>query len=165
MSKAAAGLLSKDEIQQLTANRHSKIEEHNRKTDEQRRIQLEKARELAEKRAARREAEMRKRQAIQDQIAEEEKEKEDEFRKLVDEMKPLGFSHSNQVSAYIVRHRLGHKYKNISGILEMERDGDRWNFGGGFPANVYARLCDELGLQSNKSPAKPTKFTPYKDLL
>ena len=59
-----------------------------------------------------------------------------EFSQLVEEMSAMGFTHSKQVSAYIVRNKLGHKYKYICGVLEMELDGDVWNFDGGFPPEV-----------------------------
>ncbi|MFN9866241.1 MAG: hypothetical protein ACK568_03935 [Pseudanabaena sp.] len=69
------------------------------------------------------------------------------------------------MSAYIVRNRLGHKYKHISGILQMELGGEVWNFNGGFPPNIYARLCDALGLGNQGSRAVPLAFTPYKDII
>ena len=90
---------------------------------------------------------------------------EEEFRQLVAEMSVLGFTYSSQVSAYIVRNRLGHKYKHISGILQMEMDGNVWSFNGGFPPNIYARLCEELGLGNQGSRAVPREFTPYKDIF
>jgi len=94
-----------------------------------------------------------------------EEAEEEEFRQLVAEMAPLRFTLSTQVSAYIVKYKLGHKYKHISGILQMELDGNSFNFHGGFPPYVYARLCDALGLASKQSRAKPQAFTPYADII
>jgi hypothetical protein len=90
---------------------------------------------------------------------------EAEFSQLVEEMSAMGFTHSKQVSAYIVRNKLGHKYKYICGVLEMELDGDVWNFDGGFPPEVYKRLCDALGLKNNGSQAYVRKFTPYEEII
>lgn len=90
---------------------------------------------------------------------------EEEFRQLVAEMAPLQFSHSSQVSAYIVKHKLSHKYQHISGVLQMEIDGSSFDFHGGFPPYIYARLCKALGLVSKMSRAKPQAFTPYSDMI
>lgn len=108
---------------------------------------------------------------IADQRAEQQKTtaiqnpEEDEFRQLVAEMSAHGFTHSRQVSAYIVRNRLGYKYRHISGILKMEMDGNVWSFKGGFPPKIYARLCEELQLGNNGSRAIAREFTPYNDIL
>lgn len=90
--------------------------------------------------------------------------REREFQALVAEMKPLGFTKSAEVSRYIIQHRLGNKYQHISGVLTMEQDGDQWDFQGGFPPKVYARLCDELGLGNQGSAARPVDFVPFSDL-
>jgi len=90
---------------------------------------------------------------------------EEEFRKLVEEMSAIGFTRSSQVSKYIVTKKLGHKYKHISGLLEMEMDGHVWDFDGGFPKDIYARLCKEMGLSNQGSDAVVRKFTPYKNIL
>lgn len=92
------------------------------------------------------------------------KEEEEEFSLLVKEISRLGFTYSKQVSEYIVRHKLGHKYKNISGVLQMQIDGTAWSFNGGFPPQIYARLCCELGLENQGSKAKPGEFRSYKEL-
>lgn len=89
---------------------------------------------------------------------------EKEFQQLVAEMIPLGLTNSSQVSSYIVSNRLGYKYENISGIVKMEQDGTIWEFKGGFPPNIYARLCAELGLRNNGTPARPVGFESFKDL-
>jgi hypothetical protein len=89
---------------------------------------------------------------------------EEEFRQLVAELSVLGFTHSNQVSKYIVTHELGCKYKHISGHLDMKYGGDAWNFKGGFPPRIYAKLCNELGLGNQGSRARPGLFIPFKDI-
>lgn len=88
---------------------------------------------------------------------------EDEFRLLVAEVVAQGLTTSGQVSQYIVRKKLGNKYQHISGILEMKKAGDVWDFKGGFPIQIYARLCQELDLEDNGSEAKPGRFIPFKD--
>lgn len=105
-----------------------------------------------------------KRKEAEDKKAAQDKVEEAEFSQLVKEISRLGFTHSKQVSEYIVRYRLGHKYKNISGVLQMQMRGTTWNFNGGFPPKIYARLCFELGLDNQGSEAKPGAFKPYKDL-
>lgn len=102
---------------------------------------------------------MRKQMNTQEQV------EEDEFNQLVAETRSRNFSHSKELSKYIVDNKLGYKYKNISGILEMENHEGRWKFKGGFPPYIYARLCDELDLGNEGTDAKPREFTPYKDLL
>lgn len=69
-----------------------------------------------------------------------------EFEQLIAEITPLGFTHSSQVSSYIMGTKLGYKYKNISGIIEMELEGRTWQFKGGFPPKIYAQICSELDL-------------------
>ena len=86
-----------------------------------------------------------------------------EFDQLVAEIRPLDYSESSQVSRYIMKHKLGYKYRNISGIVKMKRDVDTWDFKGGFPPYVFARLCSELGLKSKKSAARVVGFTPFKN--
>lgn len=101
--------------------------------------------------------------------AEERKAQQDleerEFAQLVAEMKPLGFSESRDVSRYIVRNRLGLKYQNISGIVRMMQSDDMWDFKGGFPPKIYARLCEALDIGNQGTRAQAVGFTPFKDLL
>lgn len=128
-------------------------------------IEAARLKELAEKRAEKQRVEVKKRKAIEEEIAAKISAEEEEFRQLVTEMSSIGITHSSQVSAYIVRNRLGYKYKHISGILQMEMEGNVWDFNGGFPPKIYARLCKELGLENQGSRAVPREFTPYKDIL
>ncbi|MDA7659986.1 hypothetical protein N8556_00250 [bacterium] len=87
----------------------------------------------------------------------------EEFIALVREMKSQGFGRSADVSKYIVKNRLGEKYKNISGWLDFEAGGDKWTFKGGIAPHVYGMLCTELGLADNRSGARPTEFVPFRD--
>ncbi|MFM4862285.1 endonuclease domain-containing protein [Aeromonas media] len=89
---------------------------------------------------------------------------EKEFKRLIREIAPLGFTTSAQVSAYIMKNKLGYKYKSISGIIEMELNGRTWSFDGAFPPKIYSRLCSELGLDNQNSLAKPKKFTSFNDM-
>ena len=50
-----------------------------------------------------------------------------EFEALVEEIRLLGFQRGSEVSSYIVRRRLGLKYQNISGHLEMSMNVDTKN--------------------------------------
>jgi hypothetical protein len=87
-----------------------------------------------------------------------------EFEQLVGEMRPLGFTRSKEVSTYIINNRLGYKYKTISGVLEMELNGTKWKFEGGFPPRIFARLCLELGLEGQGTEARPGKFESFDSL-
>lgn len=92
------------------------------------------------------------------------KEEAEELHKIIEEVRPLKFTLSSQLSRYIMRHKLGHKYQNISGILRMRLSGEEWDFHGGFPPNIYAALCKELNLKGKGTPAEPINFTPFKNL-
>lgn len=89
---------------------------------------------------------------------------EREFQQLVDEMKSFNFSNSSDVSNYILKNKLGYKYKTISGELEMHKNGESWKFKGGFSPDIYARLCSELGLSNNGSNATAGKFESFRSL-
>ena len=144
--KAASEFIPKDELMRLEKERSALEAKKNKVWQELEDI----------KKAERKEAEDKK--AAQVKIEEEE------FSLLVKEISKLGFTHSKQVSEYIVRNRLGHKYKNISGVLQMQVRGTEWSFNGGFPPNIYARLCCELDLENQGSEAKPKGFRSYKEL-
>jgi len=88
----------------------------------------------------------------------------DELHQLLEKMHPLKFTHSKQLSTYIVKHQLGYEYQYISGILRMREAGEEWDFHGGFPSNIYAIVCKELKLGSQGTPARPVRFTPFKDI-
>lgn len=79
-------------------------------------------------------------------------------------MTKFAFTHSSQVSHYIVSNRLGYKYKNISGVLQMEFDGTTWDFKGGFPPKIYAKLCDELGLSNSGTRARAVAFESFDNI-
>lgn len=44
----------------------------------------------------------------------------------------------------------------------MTKHSDKWSFDGGFPPDVYGRLCRKLKLKNKGSQSRPGKFTPYK---
>jgi hypothetical protein len=113
---------------------------------------------LLEEQKAKRQEEDTKRQEQEAKQQEEEA----EFHELVTEMSAQGFSHSRQVSNYIMRNKLGYKYKNISGVVTMEKEGRQWDFKGGFPPKIYARLCSELCLSDQGSTAIAVKFESFK---
>ena len=84
-----------------------------------------------------------------------------EFYRLVNSIKPLKLATSAEVSKYIMQHRLGHQYPHISGFVEFEREGHRWEFAGGFPAQIYRRLCEVLKLKRGSSVARVVGFTSF----
>lgn len=178
MSEVTIGLLGSNRTNELKFKREALIQKRNEEREKQRieqdrlrMIEEEKARIEQEKRA-----EERKRYEEQRENAEEERKQqqekkelqqkieEAEFELLVAEMKPKDFTMSHQVSNYIIRHRLGDKYQNISGVLEMMNGSSSWKFNGGFPPKIYARLCERLYLSNKGTDSKVTGFTSFKDL-
>lgn len=150
LDSATSDLIGRDRTDKLSLERRS-LETQKKKKRELERKQLE----------AQAVIEQEKRQRQRDDERAQEQLEEDEFQNLVAEMMKFGFTHSSQVSNYIVSNRLGYKYKNISGILQMELDGTTWNFKGGFPPKIYARLCDELGLSNNGTRARAVAFESF----
>lgn len=164
LRKATCDLLELDEVSELTEQRQTLEVEKERRQEEIRTAETVRLKALTEQRASQERAEAVRRKTIAEERAAKEKLEEGEFRQLVTEMSALGFTHSSQVSGYIFRNKLGLKYKHISGILEMKLNGNVWDFDGGFPTKIYARLCEKLGLRNQGSKAVPGKFTPYKDI-
>jgi hypothetical protein len=89
---------------------------------------------------------------------------DNEYKLLLAEIAPLGFTHSKELSKYIMNNSLKEKYKNISGVVKMEAGGEIWDFSGGFPRHIYARLCRELSLENAGSSAKPISFCSFSEL-
>lgn len=89
---------------------------------------------------------------------------DNEFKQLIAEIRPLAFTHSSQVSSYIMRNKLGLKYNHISGVVTMEKDGNTWKFKGGFPPKIYAQICSALDLDNNGSYAKVVDFNSFNKL-
>lgn len=120
LNQATTELLKTKDIERFIEERQHLIE---KKKETEQKIQDDKrAQEKTEQEA---------RQKIQDEKRVQNGIEENEFQQLVNEMQPLGFINSSQVSNYIVRKKLGLKYQNISGILEMTKDGTSWDFKGG----------------------------------
>ena len=134
-----------------------KIESLIRKQEEER-LELENARRLEQER------QQTIRQQEIERIRAQKAIEEDEFQQLVDEIRSQGFTHSSQVSNYITQNSLGYKYKHISGHLEMSNNENSWIFTGGFPRDIYARLCSELNLTNNGSSARAGRFISFNDL-
>ena len=88
----------------------------------------------------------------------------DELQQLLTQMRPKKFKRSKQLSAYIVRHQLGYKYPNISGIVTMQQEDREWDFHGGFPTDIYRIICEELGLDNERTDARAIKFTPFESI-
>lgn len=165
LRKATLDLLSPDEANQLAERRKILKEEERKRQDKLREAKAARLKEIAAEMAAQREEEFAKHKLLIEQMMAKQRIEEEEFRQLVIEMSAMKFTHSNQVSRYIVRNKLGYKYKHISGILQMELNGNFWDFDGGFPRHIYARLCQELNLKNQGTDAKARKFTPYKDFF
>ena len=183
--KATLDLIQQDELKKLEEHRE-KIKVKQSKRNELQKIKKDaELKEIKKQKVAQEKIELKKEadelgvtyapnievetlsKRIKAQKVAQEKIREKEFNQLVKEISVLGFTHSAQVSNYIVKNRLGHKYKHISGILKMENtgNGNIWKFDGGFPSDIYARLCNELKLGNQGSQAVPVSFTPYKNII
>jgi len=157
-------LVGVERVKQLRDDR-DKLELQIKKENE---IRLKQEKEWKELENAKLEALRKERLAQQELQRETERlqvEIEDnEFQQLIAEIKPLAFTHSSQVSSYIMRNKLGLKYKHISGVVTMEKDGNTWDFKGGFPPKIYAKICSALDLDNNGSYAKVVGFNSFNKL-
>lgn len=163
LDQVTSELLGTDRATQLAHERALLEAERERIAEEQRKLQeaerLERMAKLEAERAMRlaeKEAEDAKRAAERDM-------ENAEFDALVAEVEPYRFTTSSQVSHYIVKNRLGYKYKKISGYITMELDGRQWDFKGGFPPKIYAQLCEAIGLNNNGSRARVIGVETFED--
>ncbi len=105
-----------------------------------------------------------------DDYEEEDDEKEDddvekEICELVAFFRDMHFTRSSQISKYITENKLGYKYPNISGILEMTNGYETWDFEGGIHPKHYAEICRRLNLEDNNAQSWVEDFKSYKELL
>lgn len=115
----------------------------------------------------RRETETLRRENEIRRIAEEHeltKPQANELHQLLTEMRPLKFKRSKELSAHIVKHQLGYRYPNISGIVRMREADREWDFRGGFSPDIYKVICRELNLDNQRTNAEPVGFTPFKNV-
>ena len=84
-----------------------------------------------------------------------------EFWSLVEECKEKSFCESRQVTNYIIKNRLGDKYKHIAGDLYLRRGFDSWKYQGGISPEYYGKLCHELNLNNKCSEVRVEKFESY----
>ena len=173
--KKEADELKRQERERVEAERQAQLELQRQERErveaerqKQREIQEQQRRIEAEEREWQRKIENeeweRKRKIEEAEQERQQKIKDKEFESLVAEIRSRGFTMSAQVSNYIINHRLGDKYKHISGVLVMENNGSSWKFNGGFPPDIYAKLCQELGLGSKGTNSRVVGFTAFKDL-
>lgn len=153
LSQVTLDLVGASQANQLSEER-SKLELAKKEADDKKRKELEALQKI----------ENDKRQKLIEAQRLQQEVEDTEFKQLVAEMSRLRFTHSTQVSSYIMNNRLGNKYKNISGVVKMEQDGDTWNFNGGFPPRIYAKLCSELGLNNQGTSARAVGFKSFKEL-
>lgn len=150
------------EIQRKEQERLRKIEEEKAKIEREKRAEERKRQEEERAKARKKADEERKRE--REKRERQQKIEEEEFELLVAEMESKRFTKSGQVSNYIIKNRLGDKYQNISGVLEMENSTSSWKFNGGFPPRIYAMLCERLNLGNKGTRSRVTGFTSFKDL-
>lgn len=145
IKKATFDLLLPDEAHQLSVKREF-LEEEKKINYEIQKAESAKLQELANQNLVQEEAEQM------------------EFRQLVAEISVLKFTKTIQINNYIFKHRLGGKYKHISGILEMRKGGYVWFFNDGIAPKFFRKLCDELGLEKEESATAPGRFESYNDI-
>ncbi|WP_120785181.1 cold shock domain-containing protein [Marinobacterium aestuarii] len=89
-----------------------------------------------------------------------------EFELLVNEVENLEvrLTKSHEVSNYIVKNRLGDKYQNLAGKLEMENSSSQWVFDGGIDPKHYKELCRRLGLSNKYTDSRVKSFVSYKNI-
>lgn len=161
-------LVGVDRAGELRSSR-AELEEQKRKNDIQKYEEQMAARRIeAEKRKAQQEVEEAKWRA-QREIEEENRQArqrilDNELEQLVSEMKQKNFKTSADLSEYIRNNNLRNKYKNISGVLQMTRGDESWDFECGISPALYRKLCERLNLGNRQSGATPGSFTPFKDL-
>jgi hypothetical protein len=75
----------------------------------------------------------------------------------------FGFERSDGRRLPLDAHSLGFKYTKISGFVTMESAERQWEYEGGFPPRIYARLCDALNLDNYHSGARATQFESFEE--
>lgn len=83
---------------------------------------------------------------------------------LVSFFKPMHFIKSSQLSDYITKHKLGRKYPDLSGDLEMTDGYETWTYKDGIHPKYYSELCNRLQLDNKHSGSWPIGFTSNKEL-
>lgn len=154
------GLFGSDAHDELKSERDTLIQKRNEEREIQRKEQ-ERLRKIDEEKANLEQEKRKRQKEIEDR---KQKIEEEEFELLVAEMQSKGFTMSAQVSHYIIKNRLGDKYQNISGVLEMVNGISSWKFNGGFPPKIYAKLCERLKLDNKGTDSRVIGFTSFKDL-
>ena len=154
LDQVTSELLGSDRATQLTQERALREAEQKRIAEEQRQLREVELLEWRAKQEAAGAQRLAEEEAQRAMLAAYEAAENAEFEALVAEIASNRFTESSQVSNYIVRNQLGYKYKKISGYLTMELNGRQWDFKGGFPPKIYARLCAALGLGNQGSRAK-----------
>lgn len=87
------------------------------------------------------------------------------LRELIDELKALHFIDGSQLSTYIVNSKIGEdKYRMLGAELILSNGSTEPKLGG-FSQEIYAYLCDKLGLKRNESDFKVLSEIPYSENL
>lgn len=87
-----------------------------------------------------------------------------EFWCLVKECLEKEFKTSKEVTNYILKNKLGFKYRHIAGKLTFRRGNDSWIYEGGISPEYYGKLCRELNLGNKASDARVERFRSYAQL-
>lgn len=87
-----------------------------------------------------------------------------EFWCLVKECIEKELKSSKEVTDYILKNKLGFKYRHIAGQLTFRRGHDSWIYNGGISPEYYGKLCNELNLGNNNSDVRVERFRSYAQL-
>lgn len=87
-----------------------------------------------------------------------------ELHRLITDMSRLNFRDSEDLSRYSVKHKLGYRYPNISGIVRMRGAGNEWDFHGGFLRHIYRIVCEKLDLEDRGTNAESIGFKSFKNI-
>lgn len=90
-------------------------------------------------------------------------EEDKEINSLVEECIAHNFHESIQVSHYIVKNKLGYKYRLISGYVDFENQTHAWTLKGGIAPRFYKEVCRRLSLANRRSKAKVVGFRSFND--
>lgn len=88
-----------------------------------------------------------------------------EFICMVYFFKDKRFTHSKQLSNFIIKNNLKGLFPSLVGKLQMQKpNGEIFIYLAAVHPEYYSKLCEVLGLQGQQSKNTPKNFTPYKNI-
>lgn len=87
-----------------------------------------------------------------------------ELSDLLKFFKDKNFTHSAQLSDFIVKNNLADRFPNLTGVGLFKKGSDEWNLKGTISPSVYRIICSYLNLQGKDSGSTIHKFTNYESM-